>query len=143
MAQREFPENLDEIENGTYYFELITREEAGIGRSLRSFCEENIYKTREIQSLELTGERVITGLLNHFVKGLMDIGTKSGRQKADKLLSLVSNGLKIITQLEMHEEDYKKWNAYARIRLAVDYISGMTDSFALNLYRRLEGMRIR
>jgi dGTPase len=67
---------------------------------------------------------------------------KPGRQKAKRLLSMVSNSLRTIAELETNERDYTNWDEYSRLRLVIDYISGMTDSYALNLYRKLEGMRI-
>ena len=33
-------------------------------------------------------------------------------------------------------------NDYQKLRLIVDYISGMTDNFALTLYQKLQGIKI-
>jgi dGTPase len=37
-------------------------------------------------------------------------------------------------------EDFLEWNA--RAHLVVDFISGMTDDFAMTTYRTLAGMRL-
>ena len=37
-------------------------------------------------------------------------------------------------------ENFSEWNA--RAHLVIDYISGMTDDFAMTTYRTLAGMRL-
>jgi dGTPase len=141
MACREFLVKISEIEDGNYEYGLIMNEEDGLGKTLKNFCKEQIYDKHEIHSLELTGKSVLDGLLKHFVDGLIETDNNGGRQRAKRLLSMVGNSVKIITELETGKK-LDGCSVYFKLRGAVDHISGMTDSFALNLYRKLEGMRL-
>jgi len=139
LALENFLSNIDVIEAGNYSKELIKDDNKnGFAEILGNFCFENVYKQREIESLELTGCSVIRGLFDHFVPALMynDI-------KADKLYNLISRSLRTIVELETGKDELSKIPNYYILRLIVDYISGMTDKFALNLYQRLKGITIK
>ena len=71
----------------------------------------------------------------------METDDGGGKQRAEKLLSVIGNSVKTITELETNKK-LSGCDTYFKLRLGVDYISGMTDSYALNLYRKLEGMRL-
>jgi dGTPase len=141
MACKEFLDKINEIEDGSYSGGLIMNEENGFGETLQYFCREKIYAEPEIHSLELTGRSVLYGLLRHFVNGLMDTNASGWKQRAKKLQSVTSESIRTITELETHGK-LEDCNKYFKLRLGVDHISGMTDSYALNLYRKLEGMRL-
>ena len=58
------------------------------------------------------------------------------KSKEYKLYSLISDNYKI----KACEKDEKfPTDNYKKFMLVTDYISGMTDSFALNLYNELKG----
>ena len=46
------------------------------------------------------------------------------------------------TKSENAEKDIADLDIYDKIRLVVDFISGMTDSYAMHLYQELSGIRL-
>jgi len=144
-----FIENYDSILEGIYYKELIFDEDDDetnkypIVLALKNFTIDKIFAVREIQKLELTGETVIRGLLDQFVESFLWYDSKDSKHKAraKKLFSLVSNSLKTIVFFEKNKKELYEWDNYSKLRLIVDYISGMTDGFALNLYQELLGIK--
>ena len=40
------------------------------------------------------------------------------------------------------DESISKFNNYIKFRIIVDFISGMTDQYALNFYQKLNGQKI-
>ncbi|WP_306583681.1 dGTP triphosphohydrolase [Fusobacterium ulcerans] len=125
--------------------------------SLRKICKEYIYNCSEVLKLELVGERVLTFLLNTFTEAIDKMIEKyfenekldekefekifeGGRNKESKLYKLISLNLRMCQELkECNSKDEMKYKGY---QLIIDYISGMTDSYALKLHRELSGIEI-
>ena len=84
--------------------------------------------------IEACGFEVIGGLLEAFVGAINAKATKSetGKVRTRTLLSLM---LKTKADLE-------QLSAYERVLLATDFVSGMTDSFAVDLYQRIRGISL-
>lgn len=156
---RRFISNLQEIIDGSFNEELLLDEKDNncLARFLSDFSIKNIYSQREIQSLELTGDAVLTGIMDHYVKFLFS-GDESYRMKGKKLISHASfyTTLQEHLNLEINNDSKKAkkaWLAYAyfdpkdltfgeRIRIIRDFVSGMTDKFALSHYQKLNGQKI-
>ena len=86
-----------------------------------------IYRAREVVDVELAGHRIFTALLDQ----LLEAQLHPDYQYSRTLLSRVSS------QYEMGQP-----TMYGRIQSTLDYISGMTDIYALDLYRRITGMNL-
>ena len=71
--------------------------------------------------------KVITELL----KLMTDAVTHSDKAYSQLLINRVSSQYDILSS-----------NLYGRIMAVIDYISGMTDVYALDIYRRINGMHI-
>jgi dGTPase len=138
-AINNFVSSYDSIANGTYHKELIEdRDAIQVEKRLKLFCKQNIFPKREIQSLELTGEAVISGLLEYYTTYLFH-DKDAYRSRAESLIS------KSIIKAALIETDCKKFedlDKYYKLRVIVDFISGMTDKFALSHYQKLSGQKI-
>lgn len=77
--------------------------------------------------------------MNHFVPTLLE-DPKSKR--AEKLLKIISTSTKDIAMIENPRDDLFTMPEYAKLRMIIDYITGMTDTFALDLFQKLEGITI-
>lgn len=85
---------------------------------------EKIYRSRDVVDIELAGFRIISTLLE-----LMIEAVRSPEKTYSKLLiNRVSS-----------QYNVKAPTLYERIQAVLDYISGMTDVFALDLYRKING----
>ncbi len=112
---------------------------------LKQYERAKIYSHREVESLELAGASYLRGLLGHYEKLLFDdIGTfqkelsgSGGDPWLRRLACRISR---------RHREAYFRActgrlqsEMYARVRLIVDYISGMTDTYAEAEFKLISG----
>ncbi|RPJ72548.1 MAG: dNTP triphosphohydrolase, partial [Alphaproteobacteria bacterium] len=142
LAIRNFENNINQIESGTYNKELIwDDEENKLAKQLYAICEEKIFKYREITSLEITGHSVITGLLDYYTSFVFH-KDKHYRKRAQSLIS--ESLLKAAFEENKLPETstLDELNDYYKLRVIVDFISGMTDQFALNHYQKISGQKI-
>ncbi|MDR0972634.1 MAG: dNTP triphosphohydrolase [Prevotellaceae bacterium] len=84
----------------------------------------DIYRSRDVLDVELAGFRVIKTLLELMVDAVQTPDSAYSRL----LINRVSS------QYHIHAE-----SLYGRVQAVLDYISGMTDVFALDLYRKING----
>ncbi|MDE7438525.1 MAG: deoxyguanosinetriphosphate triphosphohydrolase [Muribaculaceae bacterium] len=85
---------------------------------------KKIYCAPEVVDIELAGNRIITSLLDT----LMDAVIHPEKNYSKLLLSIVPN-----------QYDTLAASPYERIQSVLDHISGMTDVYALDLFRKLNG----
>ena len=83
-----------------------------------------IYNASDVVDIELAGNRIITFLLEKLVDAVMAPDLNYSRL----LLSQVP------VQYDVHAADL-----FGRVQAVVDHVSAMTDVYALNLYRKLNG----
>lgn len=96
---------------------------------INKFSVKKIYNYKSVVEIEIAGYNVIGGLLKEFVEAVLN----PKASKSGKILKLVSSQF-IITQ--------KEENLYSDIQSIVDFISGMTDLYAIDLYRKITGITI-
>ena len=87
-----------------------------------------IYNHKSVIEIEIAGYHVIGGLLKEFVSAVLSPDTTKSR----KLLLLIPKQYSI----------KREGNVYQNIQSVVDFISGMTDLFAIDLYRKITGIQI-
>lgn len=85
---------------------------------------EKIYCSRDVLDIELAGFQIIGTLLNLMIEAV-DSPEKAYSQL---LINRVSN-----------QYDIRATQLFHRIQAVLDYVSGMTDVFALDLYRKING----
>ena len=83
-----------------------------------------IYRARDVLDIELAGFQVISTLLELMIEAV----TSPNKAYSQLLINRVSGQYNI-----------KAPALYERIQAVLDYISGMTDVFALDLYRKING----
>lgn len=125
---RAFVDNEQAILNGTFRGPLIQH----IADTPRRAYEEcvhtsfrHIYHSKDVVDIELAGFRVMTFLVHEMVEAAMH----PERAYSQLLLNRVSRQYQI-----------RAPRLYERLMAVLDYISGMTDVYALDLYRKINGM---
>ena len=140
-ASDSFINHYDEIMNGTYQKDLFygTNVEK-IMEALGDIAYQYAFISKPIYKLEIAAKSIIDFLLEQFVPAIIyydtDIKISSVSQK---LVSLISEDYKRIYHYfskDCNEEE----KLYLRLLLITDYICGMTDSYAKNLYQELNGI---
>lgn len=134
-----FKENYDLIMKGELEDEIIMKSKAKDIRLAYKKLTSIIFNYKPILKKELAGWEAIRGLLGIFVSASKSSNFKSsGNCLESRLYNIISaNYRKIYEDYTEYDNDY-----YNRLRLIVDFISGMTDRFAITLYQELKGIRI-
>lgn len=88
---------------------------------------EKIYKSKDVVDIELAGHRIIGFLLDTFISAIL----KPDANYSKLILSRVPEQYEIDSEL-----------LYTRILAILDFVSGMTDIYALDLYRKITGMSL-
>lgn len=103
--------------------------------AISSVSVKKIYRSKVVLEKEAAGFQVLEGLLSVFSQALYHQFYSP---------DLFSGQDKSILRLLPEDFPLKGWgsevNPYPMLRVLVDFISGMTDKYALNLYRRVKGI---
>lgn len=142
-----FMENYEAIMNGEFDKELLVASKANdIKIILEKIAVRLIYPCKEVLTLELVGHSVLTGLLNMFIEALVtDKGEYKSKQVTGKYYHLISSNFKYIAKLDRDGKPNKNeqnLTLYDKLILVTDFISGMTDSYAVDLYQTLSGVKL-
>ena len=103
---------------------------------LDKMTRERILSSKEILSLELVGHKVITTLLRYFTNAALSFDWEDGKSKNGKLFKYISPNFRYVFC------KYTKGSTYDKLRLITDFISGMTDSYALDVYQKLRAIKL-
>lgn len=115
--------------------ECISSAEA-LSRIIR-ISKEKIYKAREVLEIEAAGFQVLGGLLEAFLAAANEVA-----QKKEKKASVKSQILFHLLPIQFRVEPDAPQDQYSRTLKVTDFISGMTDSFAVSLYKQLTGISL-
>ena len=122
-----FVKHEEEILNGTFTGSLI-KHTAPRCKDAYAHCTEvavgKIYRSRDVLDIELAGFRII----NTLIELMVDAVNNPDRAYSRLLIDRVSE------QYDMHAP-----TLFGKIQAVFDYLSGMTDVFALDLYRKING----
>ncbi|NDV57297.1 deoxyguanosinetriphosphate triphosphohydrolase [Bacteroides sp. 519] len=124
---RVFVENEEKILDGEFKGPLIKSvcDQAAVAyKTCSDLSFKKIYRARDVLDIELAGFRVISTLLDLMVEAV---------QYPDKAYS------RLLIDRVSDQYNLRAEGLYERIQAVLDYISGMTDIFALDLYRKING----
>ena len=98
---------------------------------------QTIYNTARGVEIEAAGFAVLGGLLDDFVAALNDLAArgKNAAARSHKLLALVP--AQCLARQRTAPRD-----PYQRLLGMLDFISGMTDTYAVALYRKVRGISL-
>lgn len=122
-----FVDNEEKILKGEFEGSLInhiSEVPANAYKHCADISLKRIYRSRDVLDIELAGFRIISTLLE-----LMIDAVRSPEKAYSQLLINRVSG----------QYNIKAPALYERIQAVLDYISGMTDVFALDLYRKING----
>jgi dGTPase len=153
-AAHRFIENLPAIFNGDFNHALL-EDDSDCSQLLelyKNVAIKQVFSHPDVEQLELQGYRVISGLLDIY-EPLLKLSLEEFSQlvEQDRVRSLpIASRLfqklstrhrlayvEAVNKLSRDAEEYPVLEYYYRCRLIQDYISGMTDLYAWDEYRRL------
>ncbi|MBO6144844.1 MAG: dNTP triphosphohydrolase [Prevotella sp.] len=125
-----FIQHEDDILNGTLEKGLIDhinplQREAY--RRCAKLSVERIYKSRPVLDVELSGYKIMETLMEQMVEAVMH----PDRYYSQQLIGRVSS------QYDIDAPDLE-----TRLMAVIDYISGMTDVYALDVYQKINGISL-
>ncbi|MCM3136241.1 dNTP triphosphohydrolase [Paenibacillus polysaccharolyticus] len=148
VAKFSFTRNYSKIMAGTYNDDLFknTYHEYTM-EILKDVSVKFAFSNRDVNVLELSSEVIIVYFLDKLVPAVIHYGTDAMSKVDKKFIELISDNYlenyKLIAkdletkhagrELEMHK-------LYHRILVAIDFIAGMTDTYARDLYNKLQGI---
>lgn len=124
---RVFMENEEAILNGEFEGTLIKSIKPELREAYKHCSKvslEKIYRSRDVLDIELAGFHVISTLLELMIDAVIS----PEKAYSQLLISRVSS-----------QYDINSPTLYGKIQAVLDYLSGMTDVFALDLYRKIKG----
>jgi dGTPase len=128
----------ESILSGDFSDELLHRIPAAAhARALKACGEEKIYVSRPVVEIEAAGFEVLAGLLEAFVTTVEDIATHgaSASPKSRMLIHLIPE--QFLGLGRQPDSD-----GYRRVLRITDFVSGMTDSYAVALFKKITGISL-
>lgn len=148
IAQREmisavlecFQDHYSEIMEGRLEKELLDISSASDIRETFKELQKIIFKAKSVLKKEVAGWEAVQGLLKIFIDACLNQNDfkADGNTYESRLYNIIS------TNYRKNYEDIEQYsnNVYKRIQLVVDFISGMTDRYAIDLYQELKGIKL-
>ena len=124
-----FLKNYDAIMDGGFSLSLIKEISPIAADAMKKVVDvsvNRVYADSSVIQIELAGYKIISTLMDHFVNAVLDDSKYN-----TKLMKLFPE--QFITEKE---------DKYSRIQSVVDFVSGMTDVYALDLYRKITGISL-
>ena len=125
-----FIDNEESILNGTFEGSLVDKIDDFVGDAYRKCAKkslESIYKSKDVVDIEIAGYNIIYTLIDK----LTDAVFNTDKAYSKQLLA------RIPEQYEITAE-----TPYEKIQAVLDYVSSMTDIYALDLYKKITGMSL-
>lgn len=154
-----FIDNHESIFNGEFNYALLDYDKKSkyykAIEILENISKKYIYQNKHIQTLELKCYAIMNGLFTNY-KPLLDLDSEDFekllkdegidcfismrllRRISPKQIVSYKNDIKKLEKEDI--ESYKILEWYYRVRLIIDYISGMTDDYALEEYKVLRAI---
>ncbi|KNZ43514.1 deoxyguanosinetriphosphate triphosphohydrolase [Acetobacterium bakii] len=141
-----FTNSYTEIMEGTFKKDIFEESfHGGTIRILKGAMHKFVYSTPKIIKMELGAQSILNSLLDKFIPAIIYFEEESENNSGYKQTKAEHNLTNLIS--ENYKENYLKskttdpiHNLYLRLLLVTDFICGMTDSYAKNLYQELSGL---
>ena len=120
----------DEILNGTFEGSLIDHispQQCEAYKRCAKLSVQKIYKSRPVLDVELSGYQIMATLMDKMTEAVMN----PERYYSQQLIGRVSS------QYDINADDLE-----TRLMAIIDYISGMTDVYALDVYQKINGISL-
>ena len=138
---KSFKENYEIIMSGDLEKEIIDISAASDIRNSFKQLQYIVFDNKKITQAELAGWEAIYGLLGIFVPAILSKNfLKNKSNKESRLYKNISSSYRFF--YENYGNKYHSNDVYNKIQLVVDFISGMTDSYAISLYQKLKGIKM-
>ncbi len=98
---------------------------------------EKLYRSKIVVEIEAAGYEVLNGLIKKFSEAMIATINNESTSREKTIWRLLPESYRQTENIRN-----KKNSTYHILRLCLDYISGMTDSYAISLFRKINGIAI-
>lgn len=125
-----YTNDFEKIVTGDYEIALFDQIMNGCKalKQIQDFSIKYIYNHRSVVEIENAGYNVMSELLSHFIPPVLAGFPTKAQEKAAKLIP--------------DQYRYEEGSNYEKVMGVIDYVSGMTDNYATDLYRKIKGIEI-
>jgi dGTPase len=120
----------DEILAGTFEGSLIdhiSQRQCDAYRRCATLSVQRIYRSRPVLDVELSGYKIMATLMEQMIEAVMHPDRYYSQQLIDRVSS---------------QYDINAANLETRLMAVIDYIAGMTDVYALDVYQKINGISL-
>lgn len=134
ICANRYKTSLHEIINGEFNDELISliNTKCTEMKKITELTVNHIYNHPKVMKIEVAGYKILYDLLEQFIPAVL-------KEKPNHLDMKLK---KLIPKQFMFDEKIINISGYQKVFSVLDYLSGMTDAYALNLYKELTGIEI-
>jgi len=125
-----FWENHKAILDGSFSSTLVkslSKNSVKAYKECSDLAVRNIYNAKPVVDIQIAGFKILGTLLDEFTNAILN----KDRYYSKNILSLIPE------QFNIDQDD-----VYSQIQSIVDHVAGMTDSYALDLYRTIKGIHL-
>jgi dGTPase len=130
----------DQLLKGTVHEELLNQIAAPqreIIAQIKQIDREQVYTASEVIEVEVPGYEALTGLLDAFVTASEGVAAKGNKASLKD-----SNLLRLVPDQFFDSKRMPHPSLYQRLLSVTDFICGMTDSYAVFLYKQISGISL-
>jgi dGTPase len=102
---------------------------------------KEVYKSKNVVQIEVAGFKVVGGLLDMFIEAVNDLNDFQDRKKLGKEKPLSASLVELLPE-QFLTNGKPHPDLYERILQVCEFVAGMTDSYAVMLYKRLQGIEL-
>lgn len=107
--------------------DCLSETDLALLRRVNDASVKKVYRYKQVLEIEVAGYHVIGGLLREFMQAVL----APKHSRSDKLLKLIPRQFVVNGSSLYHD-----------VQSVVDFIAGMTDLYAIDLYRKITGINI-
>ncbi len=135
QAIAQFETHYDAILDGRFDRPLLACiEQARAFSAFKQVAREQIYYARPVVEVKACGFEVLAGLLDTFLGAIEDRAAKGDRAS--------SRTHTLLRLMPRPQPDPAGLSPFQRALFATDFVAGMTDSYAVELYQRIRGIAL-
>jgi dGTPase len=131
-----FLENEEAILDGSFDDELLDQSPVGVPlQAVLKMAKETIYTARPALEIETAGFEVLGALLALFSNAVEAAAEVPGTRMTQRERML----LRLLPTQFLGHDGVPDADPYVRLLQVADFVAGMTDSYAVDMYRKLKG----
>ncbi len=137
-----FTSNYRRIMDGEYPHDLFAGTFGDwVITALKDIAYRYAFLSEQILMMEVTAGTILHFLMDHFMAAVLYYDTPEQLSTMEeKWLHLISENYRQVYHIYSRRCNTEKERLYLRILLVTDFVSGMTDSYAKDLYQKITGI---